>query len=333
MHLYALKAGDLMINRRSLLILPLAAALPGRAKAQDWPDRPLVLVAPYAPGGSADVLARVIAPAMSEVLGQPVVVELKPGAGGNIGAAYVARSAPADGNTFLFASLSLATSPALMRVSFDPVTDLAPVAGIGAIPNLLVVARDASFDGVQDLVAAARAHPDTISYGSSGPGTGSHLAGVLLGDMAKVGLLHVPYRGSGAVYPDLMARRVDFLLDVMGSSLGQVQAGAVRAIGTSSLRRSPSLPDVPTIAEQGVPGYEFTTWFGFFVRQGTPEAARRKLEEATVHALQTSAVQQRLAEVAAEPIPTPAAEFGPWFAGQVQRWRGMATSGRLARLD
>jgi tripartite-type tricarboxylate transporter receptor subunit TctC len=321
-----------MNSRRSLLILPLAAALPWRAKAQNWPDRPLVLVAPYAPGGSADVLARVIAPAMSEVLGQQVVVELKPGAAGNIGAAYVARSAPADGNTFLFASLSLATSPALMRLTFDPLRDLAPVAGIGAIPNLLVVAPEAPFRKVQDLVAAAKAHPDAISYGSSGLGTGSHLAGALLGDMAGASFLHVPYRGSGAVYPDLMARRVDFLLDVMGSSLGQVQSGAVRAIGTTSLRRSPSLPDVPTVAEQGVPGYDFTTWFGFFVRQGTPEVVRRKLEEATVHALGTAAVQQRLAEVSAEPIPSPAAEFGPWFAGQVQRWRGMTNSGKLARL-
>jgi tripartite-type tricarboxylate transporter receptor subunit TctC len=211
--------------------------------------------------------------------------------------------------------------------------DLVPVAGIGAIPNLMVVAREAPFRGVQDVVAAARAHPGGISYGSSGPGTGSHLAGALLGDMTGVEFLHVPYRGSGAVYPDLLARRVDFLLDVMGSSLGQVQSGAVRAIGTTSLRRSASLPEVPTIAEQGVPGYEFTTWFGFFVRQGTPEPVRRKLEEATLHALTTPAVKQRLAEVSAEPIPTPAAEFGPWFAGQVQRWRGMVSSGKLARLD
>jgi tripartite-type tricarboxylate transporter receptor subunit TctC len=130
-----------------------------------------------------------------------------------------------------------------------------------------------------------------------------------------------------------MARRVDFLLDVMGSSLGQVQSGAVKAIGTTSLHRSSALPDVPTIAEQGVPGYEFSTWFGFFVRQGTSEVARRKLEEAAQHALQVAAVKQRLAEVSAEPIPTPAAEFGPWFAAQVQRWRGMVTAGRLARLD
>ncbi len=322
------------MKRRSLLLLPLAAALPARARAaRTWPDRPVTMIVPYAPGGSADVLARVFGPAMSEVLGQPVVVELRPGAGGNIGAAYVARSAPADGYHFLFASLSLSTAPALQSIAFNPLRDLVPVAGIGAIPSLAVVAPDSPFRSIQDVLAAARARPGEVSYGSSGLATGSHLAGEMLADRAEAELLHVPYRGSGAVYPDLIARRIDLLLDVMGSSLGQVKAGAVRAIGVTSARRAAALPEVPTIAEQGVPGYEFATWFGFFARSGTPPEALRKLEAATMHALESPLVKQRLEEAAAEPIPRPAAEFGTWYRTQVENWQGMVRSGKLARLD
>lgn len=319
--------------RRTFLILPLAAALPGRALAQPYPDRPVTMVVPYAPGGSADVLARVIGPAMSEVLGQPVVVELRPGAGGNIGAAHVAKAVAPDGLHFLFASLSLSTSPAVTNIPFDPLVDLAPVAGVGAIPNLMVVSPQSPHRSVRELLAAARARPGTITFGSSGPGTGSHLAGEQLAAAANAPMVHVPYRGSGAVYPDLIAQRIDFLLDVMGSSLGQVQSGAVRAIGTTSSQRSATLPDVPTIAEQGVPGYEFSTWFGFFTRAGTPAPVVAKLEQAALHALQAPAVKQRLADAAAEPIPAPAAEFGQWFRGQVERWKMLVAEGKLARLD
>ncbi|MBD0272342.1 MAG: tripartite tricarboxylate transporter substrate binding protein [Acetobacteraceae bacterium] len=319
--------------RRSLLILPAAAALPRRARAQGFPDRPVTMVVPYAPGGSADVLARVVGPAMAEALGQPVVVELRPGAGGNVGAAYVAHGARADGHTFLFASLSLSTAPALGNAGFDPQADLVPVAGVGAVPNLLVVSPASPFLGVADVVAAARARPGEVSFGSSGPGTGSHLSGELLAAAAGIRLLHVPYRGSGAVYPDLIAQRIALLLDVMGSSSGQVQAGAVRAIGITSAARSPAFPDVPTIAEQGLPGFEFATWFGFFARAGTPPEAAARLEAAILHALEATAVRDRLRQAAAEPIPRPAAAFRPWFAREVERWRGMVASGRLARLD
>ena len=319
--------------RRSLLVLPAAAAVPRRARAQGFPDRPVTMVVPYAPGGSADVLARVIGPAMAEALGQPVVAELRPGAGGNVGAAHVAHGARVDGHTILFASLSLSTAPALGIAGFDPMEDLAPVAGVGAVPSLLVVSPSSPFHGVADVVAAARARPGEVSFGSSGPGTGSHLSGELLAAAAGVRLLHVPYRGSGAVYPDLIAQRIALLLDVMGSASGQVQAGAVRAIGITSAARSPAFPDVPTIAEQGLPGFEFATWFGFFARAGTPPEAAARLEAAALHALGTPAVQDRLRQAAAEPIPRVAAAFGPWFAREVERWRGMVASGRLARLD
>jgi tripartite-type tricarboxylate transporter receptor subunit TctC len=261
------------------------------------------------------------------------VVELRPGAGGNIGAAHVALNARADGHTILFASLSLSTAPALQSIPFDPLRDLIAVAGLGAIPNLLIVSPDSRFRGVADILAAARARPGEVSYGSSGPGTGSHLASALLGAQAGVELTHVPYRGSGAVYPDLIAQRIGFLLDVMGSSAPQAAAGAVRPIGVSSARRVAAFPDVPTIAEQGIAGYEFLTWFGFFARSGTPEPARAKLEAAIRHAIGTDAVQERLAQAGAGPLPIDGASFGAWYAGQVARWRGVVEAGKLARLD
>ncbi|GGC61314.1 MFS transporter [Siccirubricoccus deserti] len=316
--------------RRHLLAVPALAAWP--ARAQGFPNRPVTMIVPYAPGGSADVLARVIGPPMGEFLGQSVVVELRPGAGGNIGAAHVALNARADGHIILFASLSLSTAPALQSIPFDPLRDLVAVAGLGAIPNLLVVSPKSPFHGVADVISAARMKPREISYGSSGPGTGSHLAGALLGAEAGVELLHVPYRGSGAVYPDLIAQRISILLDVMGSSAPQAAAGAVRPIGITAKQRAAAFPEVPTIAEQGIAGYEFLTWFGFFARSGTPEPARARLEAAIHHAVATPEVQERLAQASAVPLPADGAGFGAWFAAEVARWRGMVQAGSLAQL-
>ena len=319
-----------MAWRRLVLLLPLLlAAMPAAA----FPERPVVLVVPYAPGGSADVVARVMAPEMAAALGQPVVVEMRPGAGGHIGAAHVARAAPADGHTILLGSLSLATGPALQTLNFDPVRDLVPMGGIGAVPNLVVVSPESPHRTLVDLLAAARARPGSISYGSSGPGTGSHLAGELLAAAAAVELLHVPFRGSGAVYPDLIAQRISMLLDGAGSAAGQVQAGAVRAIGVTAARRVESLPQVPTVAEQGLPGFEFSIWLGFFVRSGTPAPALAALEAAHRKALATPAVQARLRQAATEPIPADAAGFAAYYRADVARWAEMVARGRLQRLD
>jgi tripartite-type tricarboxylate transporter receptor subunit TctC len=308
-------------------------ALSARPAQAAWPDRPITMVVPYAPGGSADVVARVMAPEMASLLGQPVVVELRPGAGGNIGAAHVASSARADGYTVLLGSVSLAIGPAISTLSFDPIHDLVPIGGIGAVPNLAVVAPASPFHSITDLLAAARARPGTVSYGSSGLGTGSHLAGELLAASAGVELLHVPYRGSGAVYPDLMAQRISLLLDGMGSAIGQVQSGAVRAIGISSSARSDILPDVPTIAEQGVPGFEMSLWLGFFVRSGTPPEAMAKLEAAHRRALHAPQVQERLRQAAAQPIPEDAIGFASYFRANAALWADLAARGKLQRID
>ncbi len=316
-----------------VLFAPLACVLFARPAQAAWPDRPITMVVPYAAGGSADVIARVMAPEMASMLGQPVVVELRPGAGGNIGAAHVASSARADGHTFLLGSVSLATGPAISTLTFDPIHDLVPMGGIGAVPNLVVVGPGSPFHSIADVLAAARARPGTVSYGSSGLGTGSHLAGELLAASAGVELLHVPYRGSGAVYPDLIAQRISMLLDGMGSAIGQVQSGTVRAIGISATTRSDILPNVPTIAEQGVPGYEFSLWLGFFVRTGTPPDVLARLEAAHRRALHAPQVQERLRQAAAQPIPEDAAGFATYFRANAALWADLVARGKLQRID
>lgn len=315
--------------------LALLAALVGsfQANAQDFPNRAVQMIVPYAAGGSADVLGRVIAQEMSKTLGQSVVPELKPGAGGNLGAEQVARNSRPDGYTFLFASVSLATSVSLSKLNFDPRRDLVPVAGVASIPSLMVTATDGPYKNFKDLIAAAKDKKSQISFGSSGNATGSHLVGELLRAAAGIDMLHVPYKGSGAVYPDLIAGRISILTDVMGSALGQVKGGKVRALAITSLQRSKSLPEVPTIAEQGYPGFEFGTWFGFFAPAATSPEAVKKLEGAVLHALGTDAVKERLDAVGAQLLPGPGPAFGKWYLADVERWAKLVREGRIQPID
>ncbi|WP_164868106.1 Bug family tripartite tricarboxylate transporter substrate binding protein [Rhodovarius crocodyli] len=326
-----------MLPRRSLFAHGAALATgvlaAPRLALAAFPDRPVTMIVPYAPGGSADVLGRVVASEMSKVLGQTVVVELRAGAGGHIGGAYVANTARADGYTFLLASNSNATGPSLQNLSYDPIGGLTPLGGIGAVPMMCVVSPEAPWQTFQELLADARRRPGALNYGSSGIGTASHLAGELLSAATGATFTHVPYRGSGAVYPDLIGQRISFLLDAMGSSSGQARSGAVRALAVSSTARSAAFPNVPTIIEAGVPDYEFSTWLGFFTRTGTPSDAFARLEEANIKAIATPEVQEKLAQTGAQPLPTSAAPFGEYFRRQVATWKGLVDSGKLQRID
>ena len=310
-----------------------AGALLSAAQAQVYPTRPVTMIVPYASGGTGEVLGRALAQEMSGTLGRNVIVELRPGAGGNIGAEHVARVARADGYTFLLAASSLATSVSMMKLNFDPLKDLVPVAGITAIPNLMVISAESPLKSVGEVIKAARAKPNELTFGSSGLGTGSHLAGELFQDTTGIQLTHVPYKGSGAVYPDLIAQRITLLFDVMGSAVGQVQGGRVRALATTSKQRSQALPDVPTVAEQGFPGYEFVVWFGFFARAGTPPEALARLEQATAAALQSPAVRERLSQIGSEPVPASAGEFRQYFNDDVERWARLVKEGKVAPLQ
>jgi tripartite-type tricarboxylate transporter receptor subunit TctC len=311
----------------------LVAVFAASAFGQAFPTRPITMIVPYAAGGSADVVARPVAAEMGKILGENVVVELRPGAGGNIGAEYVARSARADGYTILLASLSLATNVSLMKLSFDPRKDLAAIGGITTFPNVLLVSSQDPARGLQDIVARARQEPGRLTYGSSGPGTSSHLAGELLGAAANIQLVHVPYKGSGAVYPDLITRRVTMLFDLAGSASGHIKGGQVKPLAMTGARRASALPDVPTFAESGVPGFEFGAWLGLFAPNETPKDALARLEEALLKTIQTPDMKNRLAQLGGEPIPAKAAEFWKFFNDDVARYERLVREGKVRPIQ
>jgi tripartite-type tricarboxylate transporter receptor subunit TctC len=291
------------------------------------------MIVPYAAGGSADVVARPVAAEMGKLLGENVVVELRPGAGGNIGAEYVARSARADGYTILMASLSLATNVSLMKLGFDPRKDLTAIGGITTFPNVLLVSSQDPARNLQDIIARARQDPGKLTYGSSGPGTSSHLAGELLAVAANIQLVHVPYKGSGAVYPDLIARRVTMLFDLAGSASGHIKGGQVKPLAMTGARRASALPDVPTFAESGFPGFEFGAWLGLFAPNETPKDALARLEDALLKTIQTPDMKNRLTQLGGEHIPARAAEFWKFFSDDVARYEKLVREGKVKPIQ
>jgi tripartite-type tricarboxylate transporter receptor subunit TctC len=270
---------------------------------------------------------------MSKALGENVVVELRPGAGGNIGAEYVARTARPDGYTILMASLSLATNVSLMKLGFDPRKDLAAIGGITTFPNVLLVSSQDPARTLQDIVARARAERGKLTYGSSGPGTSSHLAGELLSAAANIELTHVPYKGSGAVYPDLIARRVTMLFDLAGSASGHIKGAQVKPLAMTGARRASALPDVPTFAESGFPGFEFGAWLGLFAPSETPKEIVARLEESLLKSIQSPDMKARLANMGGEPIPARAAEFWKFFNDDVERYARLVREGKVKPIQ
>jgi tripartite-type tricarboxylate transporter receptor subunit TctC len=317
---------------RTLFAL-LVAAVPLAATAQAFPSRPLSIVVPFAPGGPAEAVARIVVEPMQQILAERIIIEHKPGVGGNLGAHYVAKQSRPDGYTIFFGSTSLASSVSLMKLNYDARKDLVPVAGIGIIPNLVIVGPNSPYKTLRELIADAKAKPGQLTFGSSGPGTGSHLAGELFKAAAGIDMLHVPYKGSGAVIADLVAGRVDVLFELQSSAGGRVKGGQVRALATTATRRAKALPDVPTVAELGYPGFETGAWSGFFVPAGTPPEIVAKLEDATVKALHTDFVRQRFEEASILPIPESAAEFATYFETDIERWAKLVREGSLKVIE
>lgn len=256
------------------------------AEAQDYPNRPIRLIAPFSAGASTDNLARVVANSMSKELGQSVVVENRPGAGGILAAEQTARSAP-DGYTFMLTSAGIVTmnQSIYKKLPYDPIKDLAPLTIAARMPIVLVVNPKQPIHSMKDLLTQARAKPGSLSYGSAGPGTSQHLAGELFKSMAKVDLLHVPYKGGAPAMNDLLGNNVAMMFVQTPSALPQIRAGKVRAIAVGSKKRDPLLPEVPTVAESGLAGYDSDTWYGFVMPAGVPPAIGNKLQKAIVAAL------------------------------------------------
>jgi tripartite-type tricarboxylate transporter receptor subunit TctC len=318
------------------LVLAGAAALPllPSAHADTFPDKPVTLVIPFPPGGPTDAMARTLAAEMKDRLGQPMIVENRAGAGGNIGAEYVARATP-DGQTLLFGTSGpLAINASLYRkVSYDPVKSFAPVIQVGHLPNILVVNPSVPAKNVKELIAYAKANPGKLSYASSGNGASSHLAGVLFNASADVDLQHIPYKGTGPALNDLLGGQVSMSFTDVLTALPYVKAGKLRALGITTAQRSQALPELATVAEQGVPGYDVSVFFGIVAPTGTPPDRIAKLNQAFVEVLDTPKVKQLFASQGLEPAPSSTPQqLGKFIQAQVTKWAGVVKQAG-AQLD
>jgi tripartite-type tricarboxylate transporter receptor subunit TctC len=303
------------------------------AGAQGFPDRPAKLVVPFPPGGPLDVTGRLIAQKLTEAWGQSVVVENKPGAGGNIGADLVAKSAP-DGYTILLGALSThAVNPSLYaKMPYDAVKDFVPITLLATTPNVLVVNPSLPVNSVQDLVAYAKAHPGKLSFGSGSNGSAGHLAGELFKVDTGTDIVHIPYKGGAPATQALLAGDVQFMFDNLANATAQVKAGKLKALAVTTAERSKLAPDLPTMAEAGLPGFDISTWYGLLAPAGTPKDVIAKWNASVVKILNTPEVRDRLAAQGAEAAPTTPEQFAAFIQREIPKYaRIVKASG--AKID
>jgi tripartite-type tricarboxylate transporter receptor subunit TctC len=302
------------------LVLATGVLAPGRVDAQGYPSRPVRVVVPFSPGGAVDGPMRLIAQQLSKRLGQSVFVENKPGAGATIGSELVAKSPP-DGYTLLLASQTNAISATLYpNLGFDPIEDFAPISLIGREPGVVVVNPALPEQTLQQLIAYAKARPGQIDYASSGNGSGQHLFAALLCSMTGMKLNHIPYRGSGQATSDLISGQVSLSIPGMAGMLGHIHAGKLRALAVTGSKRAPQLPDVPTVAEAGVPGYVAYVWLGLLAPKNTPANIVDKLYQAVKEVLADDEVKRYMAQASIEPVGSTPAEFGTFFRAEKDQW-------------
>ena len=294
----------------------------GLAHAQkaDFPVRPVRVIVPLAPGGGSDIVARIAAVALAEVWGQSVLVDNRPGAGSAVGTAIAAK-APADGYTLLVSSSSIAITPALYKdLSFDMKRDFAPVSMLASQPSVLAVHAPVPATNVKELIALARAQPGKLAYGSAGPGSATHLGSELFRIAAGVDMLHLPYKSAGLATTALLAGEAQVLLTNMASVLPHLKGGKVRALGVTSLKRAALAPEIPTVAESGLPKFEYLTWYGMLVPAGTPKARIDTLHRDTERGLRMPQYLERFTQQGLDVFVTPPAEFGRFLAAEIAQW-------------
>ncbi|AOZ03429.1 ABC transporter substrate-binding protein [Cupriavidus sp. USMAHM13] len=291
------------------------------ARAETFPDKPLRLVVPFTPGGTTDILARVVGQKLGDALGQPVVIDNRPGAGGNIGAEVVAKAAP-DGYTLLMGTLGTQVTNQFLyaRMPYDSARDFAPVTLVANSPNVLMTNATLPVGSVADVIALARREPGKINYASTSTGGSPHLSGELLDRMAGITMQHVPYKGAAPAMTDLLAGQVNLMFDNLPSALAQIQAGKVRALAVTGKQRSAVLPEVPTFAESGLPGYEVNSWFGLLAPAGTPAERVGKLQQAVAKVLALPEVRQRIQQLGAEPGGDSPAAFAAILRADTAKW-------------
>lgn len=306
--------------RLAAVAAAMALITSGGAAAQNWPDKPIHMIVPFPPGGSADTLARLLDDKISADLKQPIVVDNHPGAGGNLGT-DIAAKAPPDGYTFMMTPSSIASQPSLYaKLTWDPVRDFAPVGLIATTPNILVVNTAVPAHSVKELIALAKAEPGRLSYASGGIGATNHLAGELFKRMTDTQIVHVPYRGNPLAVIDVMNGQVTMMFDFMITSLPHVKAGQLRALAVTGAKRSPQVPDLPTVSEAGVPGYEASTWFVVMAPTGTPPAIITRFNHELNAALKLPDVRKRLDELGAEPLGGTPDDAAKLLKSEIAKW-------------
>lgn len=308
-----------------LALAPLFAAA-----QSNYPNRAIRMVVPFAPGGGTDIVGRLLADSLGTALGTTVVVDNRPGGGSTVGTAIVARATP-DGYTTLLNTLDLTVSPALhKKLPYDTLRDLIPVSLVADQPNLMVVHPSLPAKTVKEFIAHAQAHSGKLTYGSSGVGTATHLATELLLLSMQRNMIHVPYRGIGPAITAMLGNETTMLISTFASALPNVKAGRLRALGVTSLSRASLLPDVPTVAEAGVPGYEFTVWYGLVVPAGTPRAIVDRLNKETIAQLNSAALQQRFEAQGLTVTPSTTAQYMDKLKAETEKW---ATAAQVAKIQ
>jgi tripartite-type tricarboxylate transporter receptor subunit TctC len=307
--------------------------LPFAVAAQTYPDKPIRYVVPYPPGGPLDAVARLLGQKVSERLGQPIIVENKPGAGGNIGADFVAKSAH-DGYTILMGAVAThAINPGLYaKMPYDPVKDFTPITLIGVTPNVLVVNPAVPAKDVKEFIAYAKANPGKLNFGSGSTGSAGHLAGELFNEMAGVQMAHIPYKGAAPAMQDLIGGQIQLMFDNMASSLPQVKAGKIRALAVTTPKRASAAPELPAIAESGLPGFDISTWFGLFAPANVPKEVVAKLHMEFTRALALPDVKEKLAGLGIEPVGNKPEEFAAYIKSEAAKY-GEVIKKSGARVD
>ena len=311
-------------TRRTLLAslaVAAAGALPLGALAQNFPTKPITIIVPFSAGGTTDILARIVGQGLTTELGQSVVVDNKPGAGGNIGGSLAAKAA-ADGYTLFMGTVGTHAINASLykKMPFDPVKDFAPLTRVANVPNLLVANPAQPFKTVPELIAYAKANPGKLNFGSSGNGSSIHLSGELFKSLAKVDMVHVPYKGSAPAVTDLLGNQIGIMFDNMPSAIQHVRSGKLVPIAVTTAKRLPELPNVPTIAEAGVAGYEATSWFGMFAPAGTPAPVVAQLNKALVKVLNQAEVKKKINEQGAETVSETPEQFAAFIRAESVKW-------------
>ncbi len=302
-------------------LLALTVAFAPVAFSQSFPSKPIRLVCPFPPAGAVDIASRAIAHELTKLLGQPVTVENRPGAGGNLGGEIAARSAPDGYTLFMTTSGIQAINPVLYaKMPFDPNKDLVPVAPLVSLNNVLVLNPSVPAKSVKDVIALAKKDPGKLTYASSGNGTSIHMSGAMFTQLTGVDMLHIPYKGSGPAVTDLLAGQVNMMFDNIPSSLPHIKAGKLHALATTGARRDPALPDLPTIAEAGVPGYESGVWFGLSVPAGTPRDVIARLNAEAVNSAKSPEFIKRMQDLGYNIIPGTAEHMGEMIKAEIARW-------------